>query len=263
MAIDLGYIQHLAENHEGVDVEFKETTGQLNRGMETLCGMINGGGGVVIFGVSNKGKIIGQEIGDKTTREIGEAINKFDPAVDIQPIYVPIDNSDKYVIVFRTDGLETDKPYMWDGKPYRRHDSVTSVMPREKFIRLHELQHGLKYKWENEVNHNLTIDDLDERLIHNVIRNAGYALRDSKGPASNISSTTNNMKVISLSWWMRLWLSSSSISTFRVRRIIAFTERIILRFPMMLCVRLLSMHTVICNGDMRSPLWVLRFTMIV
>lgn len=172
MTIDLDYIEHLAENHEGVDVEFKETTGQLNRGMETLCGMINGSGGVVVFGVSNKGKIIGQEIGDKTTREIGEAINKFDPAVDIQPIYVSVDNSDKYAIVFRTDGLETDKPYMWDGKPYRRHDSVTSVMPREKFIRLHELQHGLKYKWENEVNHNLTIDDLDERLIHNVIQNA-------------------------------------------------------------------------------------------
>lgn len=172
MTIDLDYIEHLAENHEGVDVEFKETTGQLNRGMETLCGMINGSGGVVVFGVSNKGKIIGQEIGDKTTREIGEAINKFDPAVDIQPIYVPVENSDKYVIVFLTDGLETDKPYMWDGKPYRRHDSVTSVMPREKFIRLHELQHGLKYKWENEVNHNLTIDDLDERLIHNVIQNA-------------------------------------------------------------------------------------------
>ncbi len=51
MAIDLGHIQHLAETREGVDVEFKETTGQLNRGMETLCGMINGSGGVVVFGV--------------------------------------------------------------------------------------------------------------------------------------------------------------------------------------------------------------------
>lgn len=172
MTIDLDYIEHLAENHEGVDVEFKETTGQLNRGMETLCGMINGSGGVVVFGVSNKGKIIGQEIGDKTTREIGEAINKFDPAVDIQPIYVPVNNSDKYVIVFRTDGLETDKPYMWDGKPYRRHDSVTSVMPREKFIRLHELQHGLKYTWESKVNQQLTIGELDGQLIQNVIQSA-------------------------------------------------------------------------------------------
>ena len=85
MTIDLDYIERLAENHEGVDVEFKETIGQLNRGMETLCGMINGSGGVVVFGVSNKCKIIGQEIGDKTTREIGEAINKFDPAVIILP----------------------------------------------------------------------------------------------------------------------------------------------------------------------------------
>ena len=134
--------------------------------------MLNGPGGIVVFGITNNGNIVGQEIGDKTTRMIEEAINKFDPAVDIQPEYVPVDNSDKHLIVFRTDGLETDKPYMWDGKPYRRHDSVTSVMPREKFIRLHELQHGLTYKWENEVNPNLTIDDLDERLILNVIQSA-------------------------------------------------------------------------------------------
>ena len=41
MTIGLDYIQHLAEKHEGVDVEFKETTGQLDRRIETLCGMIN------------------------------------------------------------------------------------------------------------------------------------------------------------------------------------------------------------------------------
>lgn len=74
MTIDLDYIEHLAENHEGVDVEFKETTGQLDRGMETLCGMLNGTGGIVIFGIKNSGKIIGQGIGDKTTRMIGEAL---------------------------------------------------------------------------------------------------------------------------------------------------------------------------------------------
>lgn len=197
MAIDLDYIQHLAENHEGVDVEFKETTGQLNRGMETLCGMINGSGGVVVFGVSNKGKIIGQEIGDKTTREIGEAINKFDPAVDIQPEYVRVDNSDKYVIAFLTDGLETDKPYMWDGKPYRRHDSVTSVMPREKFIRLHELQHGLKYRWESKVNQQLTIDDLDGQLIQNIIQSA---VRRGRLPSvalnDNIQTALERLKLI-------------------------------------------------------------------
>ena len=197
MKLSLEYIRRVASGNEGVDVEFKETTGQLNRGMETLCGMINGNGGIVVFGVSNKGKIIGQEIGDKTTREIGEALNKFDPAVDIQPIYLQLEDSDKSIIVFQTDGLETDKPYMWDGKPYRRHDSVTSVMPREKFLRLHEIQHGLKYKWENEVNPNLTVDDLDENLIHGVIRNAVRRGRlSSVALGDDIPTTLNRLKLV-------------------------------------------------------------------
>ncbi|MCH5236066.1 MAG: ATP-binding protein [Muribaculaceae bacterium] len=170
MDINLEYIKALATNHEGIDVEFKETTGQLNRGMETLCGMVNGKGGIVIFGVNNKGNIVGQEGCDKTTREIGEALRKFDPALDIEPIYIPIDETGKYLIVFNSDGQESDKPYMWDGKPYQRHDSDTSVMPRERFLRAHEQQSGLKYKWENDVNDGLNISNLDENLILNIVQ---------------------------------------------------------------------------------------------
>lgn len=150
MTITLEYVHRLIANREGVDLEFKETTGQLNRGMETLCGMMNGNGGFVVFGVNNNGKIIGQKVSDKTTIEIGEALRKFDPSTEIQPIYIKMEGSDKTLIVFHSSDIESDKPFMWDGKPYQRHDSVTSVMPREKFFRLYELQHGLKYKWGNE-----------------------------------------------------------------------------------------------------------------
>lgn len=146
MNIEIAYIRSIASNNEGVDVEFKETTGQLSRGMETLCGMINGRGGIVVFGVNNMGKIIGQEVSDKTTREIGDALGRFDPTIDIQPQYIPLEDSNKYLIAFYSIGLDSDKPYMWDGKAYQRHDSVTTVMPRERFLRLHEEQTGLTYK---------------------------------------------------------------------------------------------------------------------
>ncbi len=169
MRIDIDYIRNIASHNEGVDVEFKETTGQLNRGMETLCGMINGSGGIVVFGVNSKGKLIGQEISDKTTRDIGDALRRFDPAIDIQPQYIPVPYSDKHLIAFCSNGMDSDKPYMWDGKPYQRHDSVTTVMPRERFLRLHEEQMGLIYKWERKVNPNLTIDSLDDDLIHRVV----------------------------------------------------------------------------------------------
>lgn len=197
MELSLGYIKRLTSSNEGVDVEFKETTGQLSRGMETLCGMLNSNGGIVVFGISNNGKIIGQDIADKTTREIGEALNKFDPAIDIQPVYFRIDDSDKSIIVFHADGLDTDKPYMWNGKPYQRHDSVTSVMPREKFIRLHELQHGLKYKWENEINQRLSVNDLDEQLILNIIQSAVRRGRLSSAALNdNVLTTLDRLKLV-------------------------------------------------------------------
>ena len=174
MAIDLRYIQNLALNHEGVDVEFKESTGQLDRGMETLCGMLNGTGGIVVFGIKNSGKIVGQEIGDKTTRMIGEALCRFEPSVDIQPKYIKldVDDNDKYLIAFEAEGDNPDRPYSYDGRPYQRHDSVTSVMPHDKYSRLIMHRGGLKYKWDTLPNENLKFEDLDESRIHWAIRQA-------------------------------------------------------------------------------------------
>ncbi|MCF0218867.1 MAG: putative DNA binding domain-containing protein [Muribaculaceae bacterium] len=169
MNIDIDFIRLIVSKSEGVDTEFKETTGQLNRGMEALCGMMNGRGGMVLFGVDNKGKIIGQEISDKTTREIGDALRRFDPAVEIQPQYLHLEGSDKYLIAFYSNGMDSDKPYMWDGKPFQRHDSVTTIMPRERFLRLHEEQTGLTYKWEHKINPYLSMESLDEDLIRKIV----------------------------------------------------------------------------------------------
>ena len=194
--ISFDYIKRLTYNFEGVDVEFKETTGQLNRGMEALCGMINGDGGIVVFVISNKGKIIGQQIADKTTREIGEALRKFEPAIDLQPKYIKLPESDNYLIVFSADGVADDKPYLWDGKAYQRHDSVTSVMPREKQIRIREQQHGLVYNWESKTNHSLTLDMLDEHQILIFVQGAirrGRLVHSAM--SENIESILNRLKL--------------------------------------------------------------------
>src|SRR5271170_5284909 len=45
-------------------LEFKKTTGELHGGMETLCGFLNGTGGKLLFGVTNAGKIQGQDMAD-------------------------------------------------------------------------------------------------------------------------------------------------------------------------------------------------------
>ncbi|WP_445291883.1 AlbA family DNA-binding domain-containing protein [Bacteroides uniformis] len=60
-------------------IEFKKTTGQLERGMETLCAFLDQEGGTVLFGVTDEGKITGQEVAGKTKETIGEAISRLEP----------------------------------------------------------------------------------------------------------------------------------------------------------------------------------------
>ena len=62
--------------------------------METLCAFLNGEGGTVLFGVKDNGKIIGQEVSDKTKREIAEAIRLIEPFATITVSYAGI--PDKY-----------------------------------------------------------------------------------------------------------------------------------------------------------------------
>lgn len=64
-------------------VEFKKTTGELKEGMVSLASMLNKNGrGVLYFGVRNDGEIVGQQIGDRTMREISQGIaNAIKPQI--------------------------------------------------------------------------------------------------------------------------------------------------------------------------------------
>lgn len=58
---------------------------QLDRGMETLCCMLNGDIGIVVFGIKNCGMIVEQEIGNKIIHMIGKTLRRFEPSIEILP----------------------------------------------------------------------------------------------------------------------------------------------------------------------------------
>ncbi len=47
--------------------------------MTTLCALLNGSGGKVLFGVTDSGKIHGQDVTDATLREVAGEIRKIEP----------------------------------------------------------------------------------------------------------------------------------------------------------------------------------------
>lgn len=170
MSIDnLDIIKGLIDSSENDTVEFKETTGQLERGVETLCAFLNGAGGTVLFGVTDKGKIIGQEVGDKTRRDIAEALRRIEPFATVEVSCIDIPDTEKSIIALSAEEQRFMRPFSYKGRAYQRIESVTSVMPQEIYNRL-LMQRGGKYAWEAMANSDLRISDLDEHAIMGAVR---------------------------------------------------------------------------------------------
>lgn len=149
MKIDnLEILNGLIAGAEGETVEFKETTGQLERGMETLCAFLNGTGGTVLFGVTDKGKIIGQEVSDKTKRDIAETIRRIEPFATIDISYTDIPGTNKSVIALSAEEQRYMRPFTYKGRAYQRIESVTSAMP-QGIYNLLVMQRGGTYAWDS------------------------------------------------------------------------------------------------------------------
>lgn len=99
-------------------VEFKKSTAELDKGIESMTAILNKHGRCELyFGVNNDGSIAGQEVSEKTLRNIGERIR-----VRVEPQLCPIieekTSGTLTYIVVRAKG-ETP-PYSSDGRYYIR-----------------------------------------------------------------------------------------------------------------------------------------------
>lgn len=69
----------LLEKGEGLTLEFKRSTGELKEGMQSLCAFKNGSGGLVLFGIKPDCTVEGQQVSDKTLRDLAQALDGFEP----------------------------------------------------------------------------------------------------------------------------------------------------------------------------------------
>ena len=94
-------------------VEFKESISQLSRGLESIAAMLNKNGkGTLYFGVRDNGEVIGVSLGNKTIKDLSDAIINR-----IKPIIIPSINLDVFEdkVVIRVEFNGNNKPYSADG----------------------------------------------------------------------------------------------------------------------------------------------------
>ncbi len=96
--MNLDEVKALVLKGESERVEFKRSSGQRTTAAKTVCAMLNGLGGYVIFGVTDKGEIAGQQVSSNTMEDLANELRRIEPPAfpDIETI--PL-KEDRAVIV--------------------------------------------------------------------------------------------------------------------------------------------------------------------
>lgn len=183
--MELSELQKIVQNCESETVEFKKSTGQLRRAGETLCGMLNGCGGQVLIGVTAEREIIGQQVSDKTQRDVAELLSRFEPPAQINIERIIVKPGREVIVLTAHSNAET-MPYVFAGRPYQRVGSTTSAMPQKTYQRfLMERAHS-RHRWENQPAEYYNIDTLDKEEILRTVRLGIEAGRLPESTESNI-----------------------------------------------------------------------------
>jgi len=149
---------------ESSTLEFKRSSAKLKSAAESLCAFLNGYGGTVLIGVSDQGRIVGQEVTDNTKREIANTLLKFEPTTNISIEYIKIKDN-KHIIMLCAHPDVRSLPYSFAGRAYERHESSTSLMTRNKYQQLIVSNHLNPSEWELQPEINVAVGDLDEGEI--------------------------------------------------------------------------------------------------
>ena len=130
--MNLDDLKALVRKGESDRVEFKRSTGQRTAAARTVCAMLNGLGGFVIFGVRDKGQVVGQQVSATTIEELANELRRIEPPVfpDIETI--PLKDNRAVIVVSVPGG---GGPHTFDGRPYVRNGPTTIRMPREEYDR--------------------------------------------------------------------------------------------------------------------------------
>ena len=164
----LQQVTALAASGESETLEFKETTGTRREATRTVCAFLNQGGGKVLFGVTDTGAVVGQQVGKDTIKDLSAELQRIDPPAFPSIEQVPVDGGREVIVV--STGQGASRPYSYRGTAYRRVGNTTLVMSADEYNRmLFERLHS-EQRWENQPAVGWSVDDLDETEILRTVR---------------------------------------------------------------------------------------------
>lgn len=169
-------LKRLTAQGEGPELEFKRSTGELRQAMESMCGMLNASGrGAVLFGVSNQGKVIGQDVAESTVRAVSNESRKIEPAAQLTPMSVAAGKGRSVLVV---DAVAREPgPHTYDGRAFIRVGNTTQRMSRPEYDRRVRERLEAQLPWDQWVAPDWKVLDLDLDEVRSTVGQAVEAQR--------------------------------------------------------------------------------------
>ena len=185
-------LQTLVAQGESETLEFKRSTAELRRAGETLCAFLNGEGGQVLIGVAPDSKVVGQQVADTTLRDIAATLGRFEPPAHIEIERVDVGEG-RTVIVLEAPSAREYAPFVFEGKPYRRVGSTTTVMSQEEYARLLLDRSHSRHRWENRPAVGVRLEDMDHEEILRTRQTAIEQRRLSAGTSMDVGDILDRL----------------------------------------------------------------------
>jgi ATP-dependent DNA helicase RecG len=191
----LRQLSALVRKGEGLTLEFKRSTGEIREAMETLCGMLNSSGhGLVLFGVSNQGKLLGQTVSENSLRDISNAFGRIEPTTHFITSTIPIQSN---LAVLRVE-VSARAPHLftYEGRGFLRVGNTTQKMSRAEYDRRIVQRADTGEPWDRGIARDWKLRHLDNSEIRRTIDEAIEAKRLRSLPSEKIEVVLRRLKLV-------------------------------------------------------------------
>ena len=152
---------------ESETLELKRSTGRRREAARAVCAMLNHRGGRVLFGVEPDGRVVGQQVGDRTIEDVAQELREIDP-----PAFPSIDRVDvgdgRGVLVVTVPSGQS-RPYSVRGQAYRRVGNTSQPLSREEYNRMLLERVHAETRWENQSTTGWAVSDLDQDEVRRTL----------------------------------------------------------------------------------------------
>ena len=182
--IDADKINILIKEGEGLTVECKERyTPKIDR---DIVAFANSKGGLLLLGVDDRGKVVGEKLTNKMKAEINAIARNCDPSIHLKNIR----QVGKIVVIEVAEGDE--KPYSSSSGYFRRLDAVTQKMTQREVRAIFRETEDISF--EDIACKDLSLKEISLKKVKSFLQEANMSYKISKANLASFSHKSEHLQ---------------------------------------------------------------------